>query len=148
MDWFVFALFLAASFTAATTGALFPPDQWYREITKPSWTPPDWLFPIAWTTLYVASSYAAMRVAGYDDNAIAMGFWAFQIAANTLWSPVFFGLKRIGVALISIFVLWIAVAGTMISFFAHDTLAGVLFIPYLIWVSYASALNVSIYRTN
>jgi benzodiazapine receptor len=148
MDWFVFALFMAASFTAAATGSLFPPTDWYRELTKPWWTPPNWLFPIAWTLLYVGSAYAAARVAGYDDNGIAMGFWAFQIAANTLWSPVFFGLRKLGVAMIAIIVLWIAVAGTLFSFLAMDQLAGLLFVPYLIWVSYAAALNFSIWRTN
>jgi len=148
MDWFVFALFMAASFTAATTGSLFPPDQWYKDLTKPSWTPPNWLFPIAWTILYVASAYAATRIAMHEDNAVPMGFWAFQIAANTLWTPIFFGLKKLGLAMIGITVLWIAVAGTMISFFALDQIAGLLFVPYLIWVSYAAALNFNIWRTN
>ncbi|WP_420863969.1 tryptophan-rich sensory protein TspO [Algirhabdus cladophorae] len=148
MDWFVFALFMAASFTAAATGSLFPPDQWYKDLTKPGWTPPNWLFPIAWTILYVASAYAAMHIALHENNAVPMGFWAFQIAANTLWTPIFFGLKKLGVAMVAILVLWIAVLGTLITFFQLDQVAGLLMVPYLIWVSYAAALNLNIWRTN
>ncbi|MEM7295795.1 MAG: TspO/MBR family protein [Pseudomonadota bacterium] len=151
MDWQLFLIFLAACCAAGATGSLFPPDRWYfEELTKPTWTPPPWLFPLAWTTLYVSSAYAATRV-GSSASAIvpyALAFWALQIALNTLWTPIFFGLKRLGTAMIALLALWVAVAATMLSFGAADTLAGLLIAPYLIWVSYAGALNFWIWRRN
>ena len=148
MDWSVFALFLGACCAAAATGAMFPPGPWYRDLAKPGWTPPDWLFPIAWTVLYLASAVAAARVAGMPDNAHAMGFWALQIALNTLWTPVFFGLQKLRDGMIVLAFLWLAVLGSMVSFFLHDPLSGWLLVPYLIWVSYAGALNFDILRRN
>ncbi|WP_224816507.1 TspO/MBR family protein [Hasllibacter sp. MH4015] len=148
MDWSVFALFLCACGAAAATGSLFPPGEWYRALNKPSWTPPDWLFPIAWTTLYIASAYAATRIAVRDDNAHAMAFWALQIALNALWTPVFFGLQRIRGGMVALVFLWLAVFGTMLSFFAHDALAGWLMVPYVVWVTVAGALNLSVWRLN
>lgn len=148
MDWTVFILFVGACGAAAATGSLFPPGPWYRALAKPSWTPPDWLFPVAWTTLYIASAFAATRVAMLDGNAHAMGFWAFQIGLNALWTPVFFGLERIKGGFIVLVFLWIAVLGSMITFFAADTIAGLLMVPYLIWVSVAGALNVAVWRLN
>lgn len=148
MDLSVFILFLFACAAAAATGSMFPPGQWYRDLAKPSWTPPNWLFPVAWTTLYLASAYAATRVAMLDGNAHGMGFWALQIALNTLWTPVFFGLERIRAGMVVLCFLWIAVVGTMVSFFMLDTIAGLLMVPYVIWVTVAGALNLSVWRLN
>lgn len=148
MDWSVFPLFLGACCAAAATGAMFPPGQWYRDLAKPSWTPPDWLFPLAWTVLYISSAIAATRVAVAGDAAHAMGFWAFQIALNTLWTPVFFGLERIRAGAIVLACLWFSVAGCIVSFFAVDALAGWLMVPYLVWVTVAGALNLSVWRLN
>ncbi|NSX53349.1 tryptophan-rich sensory protein TspO [Parasulfitobacter algicola] len=148
MDWLVFIVYLAACMAAAATGAMFQPGQWYKDLTKPAWTPPDWLFPIAWTALYLIIAYAAMRASLAQGAALATAFWAFQIALNTLWSPVFFGLRKLKTALIVIIFLWIAVVGTMVSFYMVDMIAGLLIVPYLIWVSYAGALNFAIVRMN
>lgn len=148
MDWFVFLLFLGACCAAAATGSLFPPGAWYRDLAKPGWTPPNWLFPIAWTLLYIASAYAAARVAVLDGAAVAMGFWALQIALNALWTPVFFGLERIRAGAVVLSFLWIAVLGTMVSFLRLDLTAGLLIAPYVVWVSYAGALNFAILRMN
>ncbi|GAB5448994.1 tryptophan-rich sensory protein TspO [Gymnodinialimonas sp.] len=148
MDWSVFPLFLGACCAAATTGAMFSPGPWYRDLSKPSWTPPDWVFPITWTVLYIASAVAATRVALLDGNAHAMGWWAFQIALNTLWTPVFFGMERIKAGALVLVFLWISVAGSMWTFFQHDTLAGFLMVPYLVWVTIAGALNFSVWSRN
>ncbi|MEL6689208.1 MAG: TspO/MBR family protein [Pseudomonadota bacterium] len=149
MDLTVFLVYLAACCAAAATGSLFPPDKWYFEdLTKPGWTPPPWLFPLAWSVLYIASAVAAARVAFVEGAALATALWALQIALNTLWSPVFFGLKRLGAALIVLVFLWVAVAATMVAFLAAETVAGLLMVPYLIWVSYAGALNWWIWRKN
>ena len=100
MDWSLFFTFLASCMAAAATGAMFQPGPWYEGLTKPSWFPPRWVFPVAWTTLYIVMSLAAMRVAPLPGAAQGMGFWALQIALNTLWSPIFFGLHRMKTALI------------------------------------------------
>ena len=149
MDLSVFLVYLAACCAAAATGSLFPPDKWYfEELRKPTWTPPSWLFPLAWSALYIASAVAAARVAGREGAALATAFWALQIALNTLWSPIFFGLKRLGAAMVALSGLWLAVVASTISFFAIDTTAGLLMSPYIVWVSYAGALNWWIWRKN
>ncbi|RMA42758.1 tryptophan-rich sensory protein TspO [Rhodophyticola porphyridii] len=148
MDWGLFAIFLAACCAAAATGSMFSPGDWYRNLAKPVWTPPNWLFPLAWTTLYICAAVAAARVAVLEGNAYGMAFWAMQIAFNTLWTPIFFGLRRIKTAFFIMIGLWVGVAGTMISFFTLDTIAGLLFVPYLLWVSVAGALNLSVWRLN
>ena len=146
MDWTLFAIFFAACAAAASTGAMFQPGAWYESLDKPRWTPPDWLFPVAWTLLYISIAVAAARVAVLDGNAHAMAFWAMQIAFNALWSPVFFGLRRVGGALVVFVGLWIAVTGTLVTFWPLDRTAGLLIAPYFVWVSYAGALNFSIWR--
>jgi tryptophan-rich sensory protein len=98
--------------------------------------------------LYIASAYAAARVALVTENGHAMGFWALQIALNTLWSPVFFGLRRIRAGMVILSALWVAVCGTMLSFWALDPLAGALIAPYLLWVTIAGALNFEVWRLN
>jgi tryptophan-rich sensory protein len=89
-----------------------------------------------------------MRVAPLPGSAQAMGFWAVQITVNALWSPVFFGLKRIRTAMLVVSLLWLAVAVTLISFARIDGLAGLLMLPYLVWVTIAAALNLSVLRRN
>ena len=148
MDWSLFFLFLAGCGAAAATGAMFEPGAWYDGLEKPSWTPPKWVFPVAWTFLYVIIAIAAARVAPLPGSAHAMGFFALQLALNTLWTPVFFGLHRMGAGMVVILLLWAAVACTMLAFFAIDWIAGVLFVPYLLWVTIASALNWSVRRLN
>lgn len=148
MDWLVFIVFFAACIAAGTTGAMFEPGAWYRSLAKPRWTPPDWLFPVAWSILYVCMAVAATRVAVLADNALPMAFWALQIALNTLWTPIFFGLKRMRAAMVVIVALWLAVAATMVGFWQMDLIAGLLFVPYLAWVTVAGALNLAVLRLN
>ena len=116
MDWMLFALFLAACVAAGSTGALFEPGEWYKSLAKPSWTPPNWLFPVAWSILYLCIAAAAARVAPLEGSQYAMALFAVQIALNTLWTPVFFGLKRMGAGMLVLAALWIAVAATLGSF--------------------------------
>jgi tryptophan-rich sensory protein len=150
MDFGLFFTYLAACGAAAATGALFSPGDWYKTIDKPRWTPPDWVFPVAWTTLYICMSLAAMRVAQSGDPSApqALGFWTIQVTLNALWSPVFFGLRRMRAALIVVALLWLAVAITMLAFFSIDLIAGLLFLPYILWVTIATALNASVLRRN
>jgi translocator protein len=148
MDIYLFLTYLAACAAAATTGGLFMPDQWYRDLNKPRWTPPDWVFPVTWTVLYLCMATAAARVAPLPGAAQAMALWALQITFNALWTPVFFGLRRIRQGMIVVSGLWLLVAATLIAFAQHDTLAALLFVPYLVWVTIAAALNLSVLRRN
>ena len=148
MDWGLFFTYLAACGAASATGAMIKPGVWYDSLAKPGWTPPGWVFPVVWTALYLCMSLAAMRVAGLAGSGQALAFWSVQIALNTLWTPVFFGLHRMKSALVVIGFMWVAVAATMVSFFALDTLAGLLFAPYLLWVTIAATLNASVWWMN
>ncbi len=148
MDWSLFLTYLAACGAAAATGAMFQPGAWYEGLQKPSWTPAKWVFPVAWTTLYLFMSFAAMRVAQIEGSGQALAFWSLQIAFNTLWTPVFFGLRRMRAAMIVMVGLWLSVAATTWTFFGVDLIAGLLFLPYLLWVSIAGALNFSVLRLN
>ena len=149
MEFFtLFLTYLAACGAAAATGAMFQPGEWYRGLSKPRWTPPDWLFPVAWTVLYLSMSAAAARVAMLPDTGQALALWSVQIALNTLWTPVFFGLRRIGAGLVVIGLLWLAVAATMVAFWQVDRIAGALFVPYLVWVTVAGMLNRSVWYRN
>ena len=148
MDWGLFFTFLAACGAAAATGAMFQPGDWYEGLNKPRWTPPGFVFPLVWTTLYIAMSYAAMLVAQSGQGGQALGFWAAQIAFNTLWSPIFFGLHRMRAALVAMAGLWLFVLACVISFGQISLLADALMVPYLLWVSIAGALNLSVLRRN
>ena len=144
----MFLTYLAACGAAAATGAMFQPGAWYANLAKPRWTPPDWLFPVAWTVLYISMSVAAARVAALPETGQALALWSVQIALNTLWTPVFFGLRRMGAGLAIICLLWLAVAATMLAFWQVDWVAGALFAPYLLWVTIAAALNRSVLVCN
>ncbi|PKQ12051.1 MAG: sensory protein TspO [Alphaproteobacteria bacterium HGW-Alphaproteobacteria-1] len=148
MIYLLFAIFLAACFAAGSTGGLFPPGEWYARLQKPRWTPPNWLFPVAWTTLYVCIAAAGARAAVSEGNSLAMALWALQIALNGLWTPVFFGLRRMRLGLIVLGALWLSVAATLLALWQVDMWAGLLFVPYLVWVSVAGALNLAVVRLN
>ncbi|MFC7703642.1 TspO/MBR family protein [Plastorhodobacter daqingensis] len=151
MDWITFGILLLACGASAATGVLFPPGRWYAALRKPGFTPPNWAFPVAWSLLYIAMSAAAALVAGQSGQpgvGLALALWAAQIAFNTLWTPVFFGLHRVRAALGVIVVLWGLVLATLVAFWQIDWRAGLLMLPYLGWVSYAGALNAAIWRLN
>ena len=148
MIWICFVIFLGACFAAGSTGGLFPPGEWYARLKKPWFTPPNWLFPVAWSVLYVCMATAGARVAVAEGNAIAMALWALQIALNGLWTPVFFGLRRMRLGLMVLGALWLSVAATGVALWLVDPIAGFLFIPYLMWVSVAGALNYSVVQLN
>ncbi|WP_296424676.1 TspO/MBR family protein [Yoonia sp.] len=148
MDIFLFLIFLAATFGAGATGALFPTGDWYKSLKKPSWVPPNWVFPVVWTSIYVLISVAGARVAVLEGSAYAMAFWAMQIAFNALWTPVFFGLRQLRGSLPIMAALWVAVLGATITHWQLDFWAGLAFAPYLLWVTIAAALNLSVARLN
>ncbi|MEM6939743.1 MAG: TspO/MBR family protein [Pseudomonadota bacterium] len=148
MDLFLFGVFLVACGAAGATGAAFPPGKWYDNLAKPSWTPPDWAFPVAWTSIYLLISFSGARVAGMEGSAYALAFWAMQAGFSTLWTPVFFGLRRLRGSLAVMLPLWLSVAGATYYHWQVDFWAGLAFVPYLVWVSVAAALNVAVWRLN
>lgn len=124
---------------------------WYTAIRKPSWAPPNWMFPVVWTILYGLMAVAGWRVwnspAGATRN-LALLFFGFQLFLNFLWSPVFFNLHRIGLGVLIIAALWLAILSfVFINWNFHRT-ASWLFLPYLAWVTLAAALNFTIWRLN
>ncbi len=147
-DWTLALLFLGASLAAALTGWMFKPGTWYDGLQKPDWRPKNWMFPIAWTTIYVLSSLAAARVAPLAGNAYAMAFWALQIALNTLWTPTFFGARRMALSVVVMLALCFAVLGMLWTFWALDGWAFVMILPYAAWLSLAAPLNIWIWRKN
>lgn len=148
MFWLLFCLFLVACLGAGATGGLFPPGPWYRSLTKPGWTPPDWVFPVTWMVLYICMAIAGARAATVEGNGIAMALWSMQIAFNALWTPVFFGLRNIRLGMAVIGVLWVTVLCALLALWQVDVLSGILFIPYLVWVTIAGALNAEVWRLN
>ncbi|MBF9042888.1 sensory protein TspO [Rhodobacterales bacterium HKCCE4037] len=148
MTLFLFFVFLGACLAAGATGALFPPGDWYRRLNKPTWVPPNWVFPVVWNILYLLMSFAGARVAGMEGSGPALAFWALQISLNALWTPVFFGLRRLKAALPVMALLWLAVLGALVFHWRVDVWAGLAFVPYLAWVTVAGALNYSVWKLN
>ncbi len=135
----------------ASTGARFRPDGWYRELSKPSWTPPDIAFPIAWGILYLLMAIAAWRIYMADDSAwrsASLAAYALQLMVNAAWSWLFFGRKQIVAALVDIMGLLALITATIALFSQVDTLAAWLMVPYGLWVALALALNATIYQLN
>ena len=149
MDWLTFFIFLMACFVAASTGSLFPTDDWYKSLKKPLWNPPDWLFPIAWSILYVMIAFVGMRISqAANEFRFAVALWALQISLNTIWTPVFFGLHKIRLAMGFMIGLWSTVLAMVLSYWYIDVLASALLIPYFLWVSFAAVLNYKIMSLN
>ena len=141
---------LGISFVPAVIGYRFPAPAYYARLRKPSWAPPGWLFGPVWTVLYALMGAAAWLVAGNGGAAprTPMVLWIAQLGLNATWTPIFFGLRAPGLALINIVLLWLALVATVTAFFSRRPIAGVLLIPYLGWVSFATALNFAIWRRN
>jgi benzodiazapine receptor len=125
---------------------------WYAAIEKPGFTPPSWVFGPVWTILYLLMGVAAFLVwrkgLGSRIVRVALVWFLIQLALNASWSPVFFGLHRIGLALAIVVLLWVAIVVTMYGFFRVSRPAGLLLVPYLLWVSFATVLNAAIWHLN
>ena len=131
--------------------SLEPVRSWYPTLIKPAWTPPDWVFPVAWTILFILMAVAAWlvwRAAPLARIRLAGAVFFIQLLLNGLWSTLFFGLRNPSYGLIEIVVLWLAILATILLFRPVSKLAAWLLLPYLLWVSYATALNFEIWRLN
>jgi tryptophan-rich sensory protein len=146
--------FLAACFAVAGAAGAVTADSvatWYQTLNKPAFTPPDGVFAPVWTVLYAAMAVAGWRVwrkAGFAGGRNALTLFAIQLLLNGAWSFLFFGAHEIGIALVDIVVLWLVIAATTVAFWRIDRIAGLLFLPYLLWVGYAAALNAGIWLLN
>ena len=141
--------FLAASIGGfATTSSV---NGWFAEINKPTWNPPDWIFGPVWTVLYLmmgVSAWLVWKQSGFNKARLALVFFAVQLALNTTWSVLFFGLRQPGWAFAEIIALWISIALTTVLFYKHSKLAAGLLVPYLLWVTFAAGLNFAIWSLN
>ncbi len=141
--------FVAAAGVAASSGALFKPDEWYETLRKPGWTPPPWVFPVVWTPLYLMiaiSGWLAWRAGGLATFPFV--FYAAQLVFNTAWSGFFFGMRRADLAFIDLVLMWICILATLVGFAPVSQAAAWLLAPYLLWVTIAGVLNVSVWRLN
>ncbi len=125
---------------------------WYSNLIKPSFNPPNWVFGPVWTTLYFLMGIALYLVWIKDlkrkENKQATVVFAAQLVLNVLWSIVFFGGHSISGAFAVIVMLWVLILGTLLLFFRISKVAGLLLIPYLVWVSFASVLNFYLLKLN
>jgi translocator protein len=153
--WLALAGFLALCLLTGTLGGIVTAeslDNWYALISKPPWNPPSWIFAPVWTTLYVLMAVAAWLVwrRGTHGAAVksALVLFFLQLALNGLWPFVFFGAHEIGLAVANIAALWIVLALTIWGFFGVSIWAGILMLPYIAWVTFASVLNYVIWQLN
>jgi len=125
---------------------------WYADLSRPSFTPPDWTFGVVWPILYVMMGISAFLIwnMGFDKTEVkvALGIFGLQLILNGLWTPIFFGLHLIGLALVEIIMMWAAILLTIISFWKVSKPAAFLLLPYILWVSFAIVLNASLYILN
>ena len=148
------AISILVCFAAAGVGSLLTRpaiEGWYSALRKPAWTPPNWIFGPVWSLLYLAMAVAAWliwRKAGLSSAKLPLTLFGLQLLFNVGWSAIFFGLRLPGAAFAEIVVLWLLILATTAVFWPLSRLAGALMVPYLLWVTYAVALNLAIWRLN
>lgn len=150
------ALCIGLCFVFAFAGSTFTPvpgSEWYYHVlNKPSWNPPDWLFPPAWSLFFLLMGIALYLVVQQHSKEIkirgALIVFGAQLLLNLGWSAAFFGLHSPELAMVVIVLLWLAIVFTIVKFRAVSQMAGNLLIPYLMWVTFASFLNFTIVQLN
>ena len=123
----------------------------YEDLIKPSWRPPNGLFGPVWAILYAmiaVSGWLIWRELGWTAGALPLGLYALQLLLNGLWSAIFFGLRRPGLACLEMVLLWLSILGLIALFYPIHQWAALLLVPYLAWVSFAFLLNFAIWRLN
>jgi benzodiazapine receptor len=144
---------LLLTFAAASVGVITSARaaSFYRQLSQPVWAPPAWLFGPMWSVLYVLMAVAAWLVwrdHGLSSAAFALGLFVVQLVANALWSWLFFVMRRGALSVAEIVVLWLLILATILAFWPLHRLAALMLVPYLAWVSVASALTWSLWRSN
>ena len=125
-------------------------DEWYNKLNKSIITPPDYVFPIVWSILYITIFISFLIIIYYTGFSYqkAIIFFTIQMVLNLLWTPIFFKLRNIRLSLIIIILMWIFILLTILEFLKINKYAGLILVPYLLWVSLATYLNVYIYINN
>lgn len=148
-------IFILISQTAGIIGSIFTSSSiadWYVNVNKPSFNPPNWIFGPVWITLYTLmgiASYLIWKARKKNlQTKTALIIYAVHLVLNVLWSIIFFGLRNPGMAFVEIIILLIMILATMYWFFKINKTAFYLFVPYLLWVSFASVLNFYIWKLN
>jgi translocator protein len=150
-SWLALIVLIVVCFAVAGLGGMATAPSipnWYAGLAKPSWTPPSWLFGPVWSVLYLSMAVAAWLVWRKGNALVPMILFTVQLAFNLAWSWLFFGLHSPGAAFVDIVLLWVAIAATLLAFWRQSPVAGMLFVPYLGWVSFAAVLNFAIWRLN
>lgn len=129
-------------------GYLTPPDAWFANLAKPSFNPPGWIFGPVWTLLYICIAIAGWRQWVRNPRGAPLRLWWAQLLLNFTWSPAFFGAHQIDTALVGILSLFIMIVLFILSVWHTDRLSAILFLPYALWVAFASLLNGSILVLN
>lgn len=144
-------LLLTFAFAAIGAYASAQASGFYLQLDRPAWAPPAWLFGPAWSVLYLLMGIAAWRVqrtAGERSVRPEMTLYVAQLALNSLWTWLFFAWHKGAWAFVEILLLWVLIAATIRAFGRRDKVAGLLLLPYLLWVSYATALCYSVWQRN
>ena len=142
---------LLAAFATAAVGAVASVDaaSFYAQLSKPSWAPPAWVFGPVWSVLYALMGVAAWLVwRSPGPKSVALTLFGAQLAANALWSWLFFAWHRGALAAMEILVLLALIVAMIVAFWRISRLAGLLLVPYLLWVSFASVLTWAVWRSN
>ena len=125
---------------------------WYAQLSRPSFTPPDWTFGVVWPVLYVMMGISAFQIwnVGFDRRQVkvALGVFTLQLILNGLWTLIFFRLHLIGLALVEMVMMWVAILMTILAFWRLSRLAALLLLPYILWVSFAVVLNAGLFLLN
>lgn len=142
---------LLAAFAAGAVGAVASVDaaSFYGQLSKPSWAPPAAVFGPVWSTLYALMGVSAWLVwRSPGPRVAALGLFVAQLAANALWSWMFFAWHRGALAAVEVLVLLALIVATAAAFWRISRLAALLLVPYLVWVSFASVLTWTLWRSN
>ena len=129
-------------------GYLTAPGAWYAELNKPSFNPPGWIFGPVWTLLYIAIALAGWMIWERRVEGVVMQLWWAQLALNFAWSPMFFSTHQIGLALVIILALLLTILAFIVTTWREVRSAALLFLPYAVWVAFASVLNAAIFILN
>ncbi len=145
-------IMLLVVFVVAALGAFSSPGTWYEALNKPAWNPPNWIFGPVWTLLYLMVAVAGWLIFSNAPNPLTRVLWGVQLAFNAAWSWLFFGQQIVGIALFDVLLMsattLILIIALLRDVFPWSRLAAVLLVPYWLWISFATALNASIWFLN
>jgi translocator protein len=156
-NWLILAAFIGSALAAGAINTVFSPrmsasaKHWYAMLAKPVWIPPPHWFAPVWIVLYVSmgtSAWLVWRERYHRGRSAALAAYAIQLLLNAVWAPLFFGAGNIGAGLFVTVTLWLSIAWAIREFSAVRAAAAWMLTPYLIWVGFASALNLAIWKLN